>query len=96
MEGQDFRERVTREDGSLDLDSFWDLWPSLRVLARCNPTDKLLIVRGAPLAEIAPPTPKLPPGRDDGWPMASGDQACLQSQACMPSAVFAASSTLVH
>ena len=46
LEGQDFRERVTRPDGSVDKDKFWQLWPDLRVLSRCNPTDKLIIVRG--------------------------------------------------
>ena len=46
LEGQDFRERVTRPEGSVDKDKFWQLWPDLRVLARCNPTDKLIIVRG--------------------------------------------------
>ena len=48
MEGADFRSAVTREDGSVDLHRFWQLWPHLRVLARCNPTDKLIIVKGAP------------------------------------------------
>ena len=52
LEGQDFREQVTRPDGSVDKDKFWQLWPDLRVLARCNPTDKLIIVRGALLGRL--------------------------------------------
>ena len=46
MEGKDFRKAVTREDGSVDKRKFEELWPHLRVLARCNPTDKLIIVKG--------------------------------------------------
>ena len=48
MEGKDFRREVTRDDGSVDKHKFWQLWPHLRVLARCNPTDKLIIVKGEP------------------------------------------------
>ena len=46
LEGQDFRERVLRPDGSVDPEAFRQLWGPLRVLARCSPLDKLTIVRG--------------------------------------------------
>ena len=44
---------MLRPDGSLDREAFWALWPSLRVLGRCSPQDKLTIVQGAPLHRLA-------------------------------------------
>jgi hypothetical protein len=58
MEGREFRQRVLRPDGSLDAAAFLELWPRLRVLARCTPADKYTIVTGA-----APPPPSLAGGR---------------------------------
>ena len=45
--------QVLRPGGSLDREAFWALWPSLRVLGRCSPQDKLTIVQGAPLHRAA-------------------------------------------
>lgn len=45
MEGPEFRKMVLKEDGSVDLDKFGEIWGSLRVLARCSPTDKYVLVR---------------------------------------------------
>mmetsp|Transcript_15651 Transcript_15651/g.38981 ORF Transcript_15651/g.38981 Transcript_15651/m.38981 type:complete len:1717 (-) Transcript_15651:132-5282(-) len=44
LEGPQFRSLVTAPDGSLDLATFRTLWPRLRVMARCSPTDKFLLV----------------------------------------------------
>lgn len=46
IEGPEFRARVTRADGSFDAAAFADLWPNLRVVARCSPADKFLLVQG--------------------------------------------------
>eukprot|EP00055_Hartaetosiga_balthica_P018791 m.135364 g.135364 ORF g.135364 m.135364 type:complete len:1429 (-) comp9952_c0_seq1:212-4498(-) len=46
MEGPEFRRRVVKADGSLDYDEINKIWPKLRVLARCSPTDKFNLVRG--------------------------------------------------
>lgn len=44
LEGPQFRQMVQLPDGSLDLDAFQAVWPRLRVMARCSPTDKYLLV----------------------------------------------------
>lgn len=44
MEGPVFRQLVLQPDGSIDLDAVAWLWPRLRVLARCTPTDKYILV----------------------------------------------------
>ncbi|KAL4419237.1 hypothetical protein ABPG77_010679, partial [Micractinium sp. CCAP 211/92] len=46
MEGPEFRRRVLNEDGSINAGQFLELWPRLRVLARCSPADKYAIVTG--------------------------------------------------
>ncbi len=46
MEGQQFREMVVAPDGSINKDAFLEIWPQLRVLARCTPADKFTIVTG--------------------------------------------------
>ncbi|KAL4422348.1 hypothetical protein ABPG75_008545, partial [Micractinium tetrahymenae] len=46
MEGPEFRRRVLNADGSINADQFLELWPRLRVLARCSPADKYTIVTG--------------------------------------------------
>ncbi len=45
MEGQQFREMVVAADGSINRDAFLEIWPQLRVLARCTPADKFTIVQ---------------------------------------------------
>ena len=47
LTGPAFRRAVlpSGPDGPLDTSAFADLWPALRVLARCSPRDKLTIVR---------------------------------------------------
>jgi len=44
VEGSDFRSRVLREDGTVDWAAFENLWGSMRVMARCSPQDKYLLV----------------------------------------------------
>jgi Ca2+ transporting ATPase len=41
-----FRERVLRQDGSIDYTEFMKIAPKLRVMARCSPTDKYTLVKG--------------------------------------------------
>jgi P-type Ca2+ transporter type 2B len=47
MEGKEFRSRVLREDGSIDDHQFLKIWPRLRVVARCSPEDKYVLVNAA-------------------------------------------------
>jgi Ca2+ transporting ATPase len=44
LEGPTLRRLVQRPDGSVDLDAFAALWPHVRVLARCSPGDKHMLV----------------------------------------------------
>lgn len=44
LEGPVLRRLVLRPDGSTDLDAFAALWPHVRVLARCSPGDKHMLV----------------------------------------------------
>ena len=44
MEGQQFRDMVVASDGTINRDAFLEIWPQLRVLARCTPADKFTIV----------------------------------------------------
>ncbi|KAL4531129.1 hypothetical protein Ndes2526B_g04715 [Nannochloris sp. 'desiccata'] len=44
MEGQQFRDMVVAPDGSINREAFLEIWPQLRVLARCTPADKFTIV----------------------------------------------------
>lgn len=44
MEGQEFRSLILDSDGSVNRDAFLEIWPQLRVLARCTPADKFTIV----------------------------------------------------
>ena len=47
LEGQEFRDFVVGPGGIIDKAAFTAIWPRLRVLARCSPTDKYTIVSGA-------------------------------------------------
>eukprot|EP00049_Salpingoeca_infusionum_P000148 m.37606 g.37606 ORF g.37606 m.37606 type:complete len:1393 (+) comp10114_c1_seq1:14-4192(+) len=46
LEGPDFRRRVVNEDGSINYDEMNQIWPRLRVMGRCSPSDKYNLVRG--------------------------------------------------
>ena len=46
MEGSEFRRRVLAPDGSIRAAAFLEIWPQLRVLARCTPADKFTVVKG--------------------------------------------------
>ena len=46
MEGVDFRARVLDADGKINQAEFDKVWPTLRVLARSSPEDKLVLVTG--------------------------------------------------
>lgn len=58
MTGEDFRRRVVRRDGSINQAVFNEIWPKLRVLARCSPKDKYIIIQGCQAY-------RLPDGRRD-------------------------------
>lgn len=45
LEGPQFRALVLHPDGSTNLDAFLALWPHLRVMARCTPADKYILVQ---------------------------------------------------
>lgn len=47
LEGSEFRDFVVGPDGGINKAAFDAIWPRLRVLARCSPTDKYTIVQGA-------------------------------------------------
>lgn len=44
MEGGEFRELIVAPDGGVNAAAFRDVWPRLKVLARCTPADKFTIV----------------------------------------------------
>lgn len=44
MEGQEFRSLILDSNGGVNQDAFLEIWPQLRVLARCTPADKFTIV----------------------------------------------------
>lgn len=53
LEGNQFRSFVVGPDGVINKEAFNAIWPRLRVLARCSPTDKYTIVRGKPSLPIS-------------------------------------------
>ena len=46
LEGKEFNERVRDENGEVSQAKLDQLWPKLRVLARAQPTDKYILVKG--------------------------------------------------
>jgi Ca2+ transporting ATPase len=52
LDGKTFRERVTDASGEIIQSEFDKVWPSLRVLARSTPLDKLVLVTGIQKSEI--------------------------------------------
>jgi magnesium-transporting ATPase (P-type) len=56
MDAQTFRDLVTKPDGSADAEKFFELWPSIRVLARCTPTHKFEIVKRLQVNPFPPHT----------------------------------------
>eukprot|EP00054_Salpingoeca_dolichothecata_P015910 m.92418 g.92418 ORF g.92418 m.92418 type:complete len:1299 (-) comp21718_c0_seq1:367-4263(-) len=46
MEGPEFRRQILKEDGEIDYEILDTIWPSLRVVARCSPSDKYNLVKG--------------------------------------------------
>jgi P-type Ca2+ transporter type 2B len=46
LEGKDFNERIRDEDGEVVQEKLDQIWPRLRVLARAQPTDKYILVKG--------------------------------------------------
>jgi Ca2+ transporting ATPase len=52
LDGKTFRERVTDSSGEIIQSEFDKVWPSLRVLARSTPLDKLVLVTGIQKSEI--------------------------------------------
>eukprot|EP01026_Neomeris_dumetosa_P031185 TRINITY_DN24753_c0_g1_i10.p1 TRINITY_DN24753_c0_g1~~TRINITY_DN24753_c0_g1_i10.p1 ORF type:complete len:1101 (+),score=168.83 TRINITY_DN24753_c0_g1_i10:61-3303(+) len=49
LEGKQFRRLVMNQDGSVDKQMFRKVWRSLKVLARCSPMDKYVMVTGCKL-----------------------------------------------
>lgn len=41
MQGPDFRRRVLNADGTLNYEEMNKIWPRLRVMGRCSPSDKV-------------------------------------------------------
>jgi Ca2+ transporting ATPase len=52
MSGDEFRKQVVLPDGSINQAEFDKIWPTLRVLARCSPTDKYNLVTGLQNSEL--------------------------------------------
>jgi P-type Ca2+ transporter type 2B len=46
LEGKEFNDRVRDEDGEVVQEKLDQIWPKLRVLARAQPTDKYILVKG--------------------------------------------------
>uniref|UniRef100_A0AC35GDQ2 Cation-transporting P-type ATPase N-terminal domain-containing protein n=1 Tax=Panagrolaimus sp. PS1159 TaxID=55785 RepID=A0AC35GDQ2_9BILA len=46
LEGKDFNERIRDKNGEVSQTKLDALWPKLRVLARAQPTDKYVLVKG--------------------------------------------------
>uniref|UniRef100_A0AC35FMI3 Calcium-transporting ATPase n=1 Tax=Panagrolaimus sp. PS1159 TaxID=55785 RepID=A0AC35FMI3_9BILA len=46
LEGKEFNERIRDENGEISQQKLDELWPKLRVLARAQPTDKYILVKG--------------------------------------------------
>jgi len=46
LEGPEFRSRVLKVDGNLDNEKFLRIWEDFKVMARCTPEDKYLLVQG--------------------------------------------------
>eukprot|EP01025_Chloroclados_australasicus_P021719 TRINITY_DN2273_c0_g1_i9.p1 TRINITY_DN2273_c0_g1~~TRINITY_DN2273_c0_g1_i9.p1 ORF type:complete len:1144 (-),score=201.51 TRINITY_DN2273_c0_g1_i9:348-3779(-) len=49
LEGKQFRSLVMNADGTISKPMFRNVWRSLKVLARCSPTDKYVMVTGCKL-----------------------------------------------
>ncbi|KAL3086921.1 hypothetical protein niasHT_021785 [Heterodera trifolii] len=46
LEGKEFNDRIRDEDGEVSQEKLDQVWPKLRVLARAQPTDKYILVKG--------------------------------------------------
>lgn len=46
LEGKEFNERIRDENGEVVQEKLDMIWPRLRVLARAQPTDKYILVKG--------------------------------------------------
>lgn len=46
IEGKDFNARIRDENGEVSQAKLDQIWPKLRVLARAQPTDKYILVKG--------------------------------------------------
>jgi magnesium-transporting ATPase (P-type) len=46
LEGKEFNERIRDERGKVDRAKLDQIWPKLRVLARAQPADKFILVKG--------------------------------------------------
>merc|ERR1712078_715988 len=46
MTGKEFRKRVHNDDGVFVQAAFDEIWPRLRVMARCDPDDKHTLAHG--------------------------------------------------
>lgn len=52
MTGDVFRKQILLPDGKINQAEFDKIWPTLRVLARCSPTDKYNLVTGLQNSEL--------------------------------------------
>ena len=46
LEGKDFNAKIRDENGEVSQEKLDQIWPKLRVLARAQPTDKFILVKG--------------------------------------------------
>lgn len=46
LEGKDFNARIRDENGEVVQEKLDQIWPKLRVLARAQPSDKFVLVKG--------------------------------------------------
>jgi len=46
MEGKEFNARIRDSDGQVSQRKLDNIWPKLRVLARAQPSDKYILVKG--------------------------------------------------
>jgi magnesium-transporting ATPase (P-type) len=46
LEGKEFNDRIRDEEGEVVQEKLDQVWPRLRVLARAQPTDKYILVKG--------------------------------------------------
>ena len=68
MTGKEFRKRVHNSEGVFVQAAFDEIWPRLRVMARCDPDDKHTLAHGLNKSLLCEAASELPRHRRDGAP----------------------------